>query len=112
MSEEYKELIQAALTSAQEKLTGEIINSIRANVEWEAKKAIQAEVGKIVSDFVMTEVAPELREKLVGMRGEIVQGALDAAEQLSKEISSAIVTAAMKNLTEYRRGEIIKALFS
>jgi len=103
--------ITQLIEESRESLKEKILESVREQVQWSVSRAINNEVGEIVSEFVKTELAPEIREHLIGSKTVIIEAATENLKPLADAVVKSFVDQITENLgTSYKRDKIIKAL--
>ena len=85
-----------------------MIDKIRDNIRY----GLPSEVHDVVSKFMKDEIAPAVADALKGEKSAIIASAVKGASEIGDALAKTMVENAVKNMTGYRGGEIIKSLFN
>ena len=106
--EELGEFIKLNSDRIKEAAIEACIAKIKDNVRYGLPDSVQA----VVNDFMKDEVAPAVAIALKDQKAGIIKSATAGAAKIGDELSKVMVENAIKNLTGYRGGDIIKTLFN
>lgn len=103
--------VSEILSEARETLIESIKQDVLSNIKWSITRQLDNEIGPIIKEFVATEIAPEIRSRLVGQKSEILKAATDQIPEIASKVVGAIVKQMAENLGKsYQADKIIKAL--
>jgi hypothetical protein len=69
-------------------------------------------ISQVVTEFIKTEIVPEVKAALVGEKSAIVDAAIKACADISDTLAKGLMQDAAKNVgSEYRRKQIVDAIF-
>jgi len=106
-----KAMIEQMVAEVSAGIPALIRERLSADVEYAVKQAVLKEVSTIVSEYVKEQIVPDIRERLKTEHSIILAGAVQAATEIAPLISAALVKKATENLSNYRFGGVLEALF-
>lgn len=107
MELDLKDIITEAKADIIEKARADLAQS----VTWAVNKELNAQLSEMIKDFITTEIAPILRDKLVGQKSVIIEAIDRDLPKVGEAVIKAIVAEMTENLAQsYRRDKIIEAL--
>lgn len=108
MKEQVEEALQAALPSIVEGLKKEL----QQTISWQVKDAVTKQVVGIVTDWVQTEIVPEIHSQLTEQKEGLVALAPKLGEAITAQLSEALSLSVKEKLERsWERQKIFEALF-
>lgn len=107
--EDLQSFLDANKTEIQTAVKSRVIEQIIAQHQWD----ISSEIRKVVTEFVSTEIVPEIKKHLQDQKGPIIQAALVGASEIGANIAKALAERSAKNLTSdsYQFRSVMEAIF-
>jgi hypothetical protein len=107
------EEIMEQMEKHREELVAHMVEEVKKSISYKVEWTVKEEVAKLVTEFVKTEVADEIRSQLTESKPAIMKAVSVFAETLSAELVEGMLAQARENLkNSYRRSEMLKQLFS
>ncbi len=108
--EDLQQFLQANKKDIQHQVKQRLIEGLLANHSW----TMRDQIGEVVSEFMKTEIMPEVRAHLASEKSAILEAAIRSASNIGDMLAQEIVTQAAKNLqgNSWQFKKIAEALFA
>jgi hypothetical protein len=106
--DQLREFLEANKADIEATVKERAVKSLLEEHRW----TINSQISEAVNKFVEAEIIPVIREELVAQKGAIIEAALKSISTISDSLAEGMLKTAAKNIgDDWRRREIIKALF-
>lgn len=106
--EKLREFLEANKADIEAAVKQRAITSLLEEHRW----TINSQISDAVNKFVEAEIIPAIRDELAAQKGVIIEAALKSISTISDGLAEGMLRTAAKNVgDDWRRREIIKALF-
>jgi hypothetical protein len=106
--EKLREFLEANKADIEAAVKARAISSLLEEHRW----TINGQISDAVNKFVEAEIIPAIRDELVAQKGLILEAAIKSISTISDSLAEGMLKTAAKNVgDDWRRREIIKALF-
>lgn len=109
--EDLKTFLEANKAEVQAQVKQRLIDGLLQNHQW----TMRDQISEVVSEFMKTEIMPEVRTYLASEKSAILEGAIKAASGIGDMLAQKLVAQAAKNINEkstYEFRKIAEAIFS
>ena len=107
--QQLKEFLEENKADIAEAVKRATIERMIAQHNWD----ISSQIREVVSKFVADNVVPEVQAHLESQKGVFVAAIINSLSEVSDELAKSLAADALKNIaTEYKRREIVKAIFT
>ncbi|PZU22466.1 MAG: hypothetical protein DI589_11265 [Shinella sp.] len=108
--EDLKQFLKDNKEDIQRQVRQRLIDGLLANHSW----TMRDQISEVVSEFMKTEIVPEVRAYLAGEKSAILEAAIKGASEISDMMAKAMVEQASKNLqsNRYEIKKIMEAVFA
>ena len=106
---EMREFLDQNSTRIKEAVRDKLIAGLIESHRWD----INSEIASVVSEFVKTEVVPEVKAHLQSEKGAIIEAAIQGCTEIGNLIAKGMVEQATKNVGtgSYKFNGLMKSLF-
>ena len=104
--EKIKEIMEQSSEDIKASVEKTIIDGVVQRINWKMSDAVD----KCLSDFIETEIVPEINKTLYKNKDVIIERLSTATIDISKVMFDKMVENATKNLTGYNGDDIMKKL--
>lgn len=108
--EDLKKFLEDNKAEVQSQVKQRLIEGLLINHQW----TMRDQIGETVSDFMKTEIMPEVKAYLSSEKSAILEAAVKAAAEIGDMLSKQLVAQAAKNINEkssYQFKSIAEAIF-
>lgn len=105
-----EEDMKAYLAEHSERIKEAAVTAIISRITESIRYGLPDTVQKVVNDFMKDEVAPAVALALQSEKNGIIAAASKGAAEIGDALAKVMVENAVKNMTGYRGGEILKKL--